>query len=153
MFDEILGLPSHPLIIHAAVVLTPLLAVLAAVYALAARTRPMLAWAVAPLAVIVPVAVFAARQSGEALLHGRFSSVDGQLGQRIAEHESFATPLLLGALALGLVSLGLVYVSRADRFPKPVGTALSALTVILAVVAGYYVLRAGHSGAVAVWGS
>src|SRR5690348_7977816 len=126
MFDEILGLPAHPLIIHAAVVLTPLLAVLAAVYALAARTRTALTWAVTVLAVIVPVAVFAARQSGEELEERNFSSAGGELGRRIAEHESFATPLLLAALALGAVSLGLVYVSRADgRFPRPVGTALS----------------------------
>ncbi|MEV7013910.1 DUF2231 domain-containing protein [Streptosporangium sp. NPDC051022] len=151
MFDEILGLPAHPLIIHAAVVLTPLLAVLAAVYALAARTRTALTWAVTVLAVIVPVAVFAARESGEELERD-FSSAGGELGRRIAEHESFATPLLLAALALGAVSLGLVYVSRAGRFPRPAGTALSALTVVLAAVACYYVLRAGHSGATAVWG-
>ncbi len=151
MFDEILGLPAHPLIIHAAVVLTPLLVVLASVYALVARTRPVLTWAVVALAVIVPVAVFAARESGEELEEKRFSSAGGQLGQSIAEHESFATPLLLAALALGMVSLGLVYLSRAGRFPRPVEVAVSGLTVVLAVVAGYYVLRAGHSGAVAVW--
>jgi steroid 5-alpha reductase family enzyme len=153
MFDEILGLPAHPLIIHAAVILTPLLAVLAVVYALVTRTRPVLTWAVTTLAVIVPVSVFAARQSGEALKDGRFSSVDGELGRRITDHSGFATPLMLGALALGVVSLGLVYVSRAGRFPRPVETALAALTVILALVAGYYVVRAGHSGAVTVWGS
>lgn len=153
MFDEILGLPAHPLIIHTAVLLTPLLAVLAAVYALAARTRAVLAWAVTTLAVIVPVAVFAARQSGEELKEKRFSSVDGQLGQRITEHESFATPLLLSALALGIVSLGLVHVFRAGRFPRPVEATVSALTVVLAVAVGYYVLRAGHTGATAVWGS
>ncbi|MEU1878149.1 hypothetical protein ABZ470_12595 [Streptosporangium sp. NPDC020072] len=155
MFDEILGLPAHPLIVHAAVVLTPLLVVLAAVYALAARTRAVLTWAVVGLAVISPVGVFAARQSGEELKRGRFSSASGELGQRVAEHESFATPLLLAVLALGVVSLGLVRLTRPGRSesaPKGVGTALRALTVVLAVVAGYYVVRAGHSGAVAVWG-
>ncbi|MGW3370129.1 DUF2231 domain-containing protein [Streptosporangium canum] len=153
MFDEILGLPAHPLIIHAAVVLTPLLAVLAAVYALAPRTRAVLHWAVTALAMAVPVAVLAARQSGEALKDKRFSSVDGPLGLRIAEHEGFATPLLLAALALGVLSLALVYISRAERYGRPVGRVVSALTVVAAVVAGYYVLRAGHSGAMAVWGS
>ncbi|GAA4235261.1 cytochrome c biogenesis protein CcdA [Streptosporangium album] len=153
MFDEILGLPAHPLIIHAAVVLTPLLVVLAVVHALAPRTRAVLHWAVAVLAVIVPVAVFAARESGEALKENQFASADGQLGARIAEHEEFATPLLLAALALGVVSLILVYVSRGDRFGSPVRMAVSALTVVVAVVTGYYVLRAGHTGAVAVWGN
>ncbi|MFJ2029703.1 hypothetical protein [Streptosporangium sp. NPDC087985] len=153
MFDEILGLPAHPLIIHAAVVLTPLLVILAAVHALAPRTRAVLHWAVAALAVIVPVAVFAARESGEALKVSRFASADGPLGARIAEHEEFATPLLLAAFALGAVSLILVYVSRGDRFGRPVRVAVSALTVVVAAVTGYYVLRAGHTGAGAVWGS
>ncbi|WP_433238941.1 DUF2231 domain-containing protein [Streptosporangium sp. CA-135522] len=152
MFDEILGLPAHPLIVHAAVVLTPLLVVLAIVYALARRTRAVLNWAVTALAVAVPVAVLAARQSGGALRDRRFSPVDGQLGRRIAEHEEFATPLLLAALVLGVVSLGLVYVSQAERFGRPAEVTVVVLTVAMAAVTGYYVLRAGHSGAVAVWG-
>ncbi|MGS2640036.1 DUF2231 domain-containing protein [Streptosporangium sp. LJ11] len=153
MFDEILGLPLHPLIVHAAVVLTPLLAVLAAAYALAPRTRPVLTWAVVGLAPVVPVSVFVARQSGEALEEGRFASVEGRLGERIAEHADLGTPLLLVTLALGAVSLALVHVTRGDRFGRPAGLAVSALTVILAAVALYYVIRSGHSGAVAVWGS
>ncbi|MEV8637418.1 hypothetical protein AB0395_37840 [Streptosporangium sp. NPDC051023] len=153
MFDEILGLPAHPLIIHATVILTPLLVVLATVYALVARTRAVLTWAVTVLALVVPVVVFTARESGEELVEERFSSAGGQLGQRIAEHESFATPLLLAGLALGAVSLGLVYASRAGRLPKPAEVALTVLTVLVAVVTGYYVVRAGHSGAVAVWGN
>lgn len=151
MFDEIFGLPAHPLIIHAAVVLTPLLAVLAAVYALVPRTRAVLTWAVTALAVAVPAAVFAARQSGEALKEGRFASVDAAFGRRIAEHEAFATPLLLASVALGLTSLGLVLLARGGRLAGVAGVAASALTVVLAVVAGYYVLRSGHTGATAVW--
>jgi hypothetical protein len=152
MFDEILGLPVHPLVVHAAVVLTPLLAVLAAVYALAPRTRPVLTWAVAGLAPVVPVSVLAARQSGEALKEGRFASAEGELGERIAEHAGLGTPLLLVTFALGAVASALVYVTRGDRFGRPVQLAVSALTVVLAVVALYYVVRTGHSGAVAVWG-
>ncbi|MEU8383637.1 hypothetical protein [Streptosporangium sp. NPDC048865] len=153
MFDEILGLPLHPLIVHAAVVLTPLLAVLAAVYALAPRTRPVLTWAVVGLAPVVPVSVLAARQSGEALEEGRFASIEGKLGERIAEHASFGTPMLLVAFALGLVAAALVYVTRGGRFGRTAELAVSALTVVLAVVSLYYVVRTGHSGAVAVWGN
>ncbi|WP_068924221.1 hypothetical protein [Planobispora rosea] len=151
MFEEFLGLPAHPLITHSAVVLIPLLAVLAAVYALAPRTRAATTWAVLGLAVVAPLATLAARQSGIAFKEGRFSSASGQLGERIAEHESFGTPLTLVVAGLGLAALGLVYVTRGDRFGRPVVLAASALTVVLAVAAGYYVARAGHSGAVAVW--
>ncbi|GAA0933182.1 DUF2231 domain-containing protein [Nonomuraea longicatena] len=148
MFEEILGLPAHPLIIHFAVVLTPLLCGVSVVYALARRWRPQLAWAVAGLAVAAPLAVLSARQSGLALKQARFSSAEGELGQRIATHESFAVPLLASTAALGLSSLLLVFAGGRN---KAAGIALSVLTVVLAGVAGYFVFRAGDSGARAVW--
>lgn len=159
MFDEILGLPAHPLIIHFAVVLTPLLVATAAAYALLPRWRPSMWWAVVLLALAAPVTVFAAKESGESLKQARFATAEGELGARVATHESFATPLLLSALGLGVSALLLVYATRPardsvgrDRFGRPVSVTLSAVTLVLAVVAGYYVFRAGDSGARAVWG-
>jgi hypothetical protein len=158
MFDEIMGLPAHPLIIHFAVVLTPLLVVVALGYALLARRRHLLAWAVVILSVAAPAAVFAAKESGESLRAARFASADGALDARIETHESFADPLLLSALGLGIVALVLVYATRPgrgsldDRFGRPATLVLSAVTVVLALVVGYYVFRAGDSGARAVWG-
>ncbi|PZG20790.1 DUF2231 domain-containing protein [Nonomuraea aridisoli] len=159
MFDEILGLPAHPLIIHFAVVLTPLLVGVAVVYALAPRWRANTAWALVLLSLAAPVAVFAARQSGESLKQARFGSAEGELAARISSHESFATPLLLSVLGLTVASLVLVYATSparasvgSDRFGRPVTLVLTALTVVLAVVAGYFVFQAGDSGARAVWG-
>jgi len=152
MFAEIAGLPLHPLVVHAAVVLTPLLAVLAAAYALVPRTRPALTWALVGLSPVVPVSVLVARESGEELEESRFASAGGRLGELIDEHEGFGTPLLLVTLALGAVSAALVHVTRRDRFGRTAESALSALTVVLAVAAIYYVVRSGHSGAAAVWG-
>ena len=84
----------------------------------------------------------------------RFSSVGGELGLRIAEHESFAVPLLLVDRWRSAWSRWGSSTSRAaDRFGRPVRLAVSGLTVVLAVVALYYVVRAGHSGATAAWGS
>lgn len=151
MFDQILGLPAHPLIIHAAVMLTPLLALLAVLYAAVPRFRPHLAWAVVALSLAAPGAVFAARQSGLSLKQARFATADGELGQRISTHESFANPLLYSVIGLGAASLLLVYVARSGKFGRPLALVLSALTVVLAAVAGYYVFRAGDSGARAVW--
>ncbi|MFG1755883.1 DUF2231 domain-containing protein [Streptosporangium sandarakinum] len=159
MFDEILGLPAHPLIVHAAVIAVPALAVLAAVYGLAPRTRPALGWAVAGLAVVAPIAAFAAKESGESLEHRNFASATGTLARRIAEHEEFADPLLIAALALGVLSLVLLHLVRRGRDSgegggggRAVTTSAAVLTAVVAVVAGYYAVRAGHSGAVAVWG-
>ncbi|GLX01956.1 DUF2231 domain-containing protein [Microtetraspora sp. NBRC 16547] len=147
MFDEILGLPVHPLLVHAAVVLTPLLALLSVAYAVLPRFRGKLDWMVVLTAVGAPVAVFVAKESGESFERSLF---EGRPSATVAAHESFATPLLISTAALGLVGLLLVFGAR--RWPKAVGTALSAASVVLAVVAGYYVVRAGHSGATAVWG-
>ncbi|SDL68675.1 DUF2231 domain-containing protein [Nonomuraea jiangxiensis] len=159
MFDEILGLPAHPLIIHFAVVLTPLLVVTAAAHALLPRRRPYVAWAVVLLSLAAPATVFAAKESGEELKEARFASADGTLGTRIATHESFATPLLLSVLGLAVAALLLVYATHPsrdsvgrDRFGRPVTMLLSGVTVVLAAVAAYYVFRAGDSGARAVWG-
>lgn len=159
MFDQILGLPAHPLIIHFAVVLTPLLVAVAVVYALVPRWRGSVAWALVLLALAGPVAVFAARQSGESLKEARFGTAEGELAARISAHESFATPLLLSVLGLTVASLLLVYATSPardsvgrDRFGRPVTLLLTVLTVALALVVAYFVFRAGDSGARAVWG-
>ena len=160
MFDQILGLPAHPLILHFAVVLTPLLVAAAAAYAVLPRRRAYVAWAVVLLSLAAPAAVFAAKESGESLKAARFASADGTLGARISTHQSYASPLLLSVLGLAVAALLLVYATSPardsigrDRFGRPVTLALSALTLVLAAVAGYYVFRAGDSGARAVWGA
>ncbi|WP_214327369.1 DUF2231 domain-containing protein [Nonomuraea sediminis] len=158
MFDQILGLPAHPLIIHFAVVLTPLLVAVDVAYALFARWRAFLAWAVVVLSVVAPGAVFVAKETGERLKQARFGSVDGVLAAKLDTHQSFANPLLLSAVGLGAAGLVLVYATKPsrgsmrDRFGRPATLALSAVTVVLAVVVGYYCFRAGDSGARAVWG-
>ncbi|MCC5579335.1 hypothetical protein IMZ11_27265 [Microtetraspora sp. AC03309] len=147
MFDEILGLPVHPLLVHAAVVLTPLLALLSVAHAALPRFRGKFDWMLVLTAVGAPVAVFVAKESGEAFERNLF---EGRTSPAVAAHESFANPLLISTAALGVVALLLVFGAR--KWPKAAGTVLSAASVVLAVVAGYYVVRAGHSGATAVWG-
>ncbi|WP_113699648.1 hypothetical protein [Nonomuraea lactucae] len=115
MFDQIMGLPAHPLMVHFAVVLTPLLALLTVAYALLPGRRPLLAWAVVLLSLASPAALFAAKQSGELLKEARFATAEGELGQAIATHESFASPLLLSAVGLGATALLLVYVTTPAR--------------------------------------
>lgn len=156
MFDEIFGLPAHPLIIHGAVVLTPLLAVLSIAYAVLPRFRSKLGWAVVLTALASPGAVFAAKESGEAFKARLFKD---QTPAVVTEHESFANPLLFATAGLAVAALLLVYITRPRREPDTAGGSagvvamiLSGATVVLAVVVGYYVVRSGHTGATAVWG-
>lgn len=160
MFDRVFGLPAHPLIVHAAVVVTPLLAALVIVYAALpllglSRWRPRLDWAVVLSALAAPGCVFAAKQSGEAFADLMF---DGSLPALVAEHERLATPLLLLTAGLAVAALLLVYLTR-NRGPagsaaaaKAAAVAVPVVAVGLALVVGYYVVRIGHSGATAVWG-
>jgi uncharacterized membrane protein len=152
MFDEVLGLPVHALVVHFAVVLTPLLVAVSVAYALVPRWRSATAWAVVLLALGAFASVFASWASGPRLLEARFATAEGPLADNIAAHAAFATPLLLAVLGLAAASLILVYASRGDRFGKAGTKVLSGVTVVLALAAAYYVFRTGDSGARAVWG-
>lgn len=157
MLDRIFGLPAHPLIVHAAVVLTPLLAALVIAYAVLpllrlSHLRNRLNWAVVLSALAAPVAVFAAKQSGETLSERMFR---GNMPAPVAEHERLAGPLMLLTVGLAVTALLLVRVTR----PRPAGPATGPAAVVVSVVAvafalaaGYFVVRLGHSGATAVWG-
>jgi hypothetical protein len=65
--SELFGLPAHPLIVHAAVVLLPLAAVATLVLAIIPRARRIYAPIVLGLAVVAALFVNLAEGSGESL--------------------------------------------------------------------------------------
>ncbi|MEV4459252.1 hypothetical protein ACWEQG_04590 [Microbispora sp. NPDC004025] len=154
MFDQVFGLPAHALIVHAAVIFAPLLAALSIAYAALPRLRHKLDWALVATAVVALGAVFAAEQSGEALEHRMFQ---GRPSAAIETHSGLAEVLVPVTALLTVVSLVMVWLTRARRAPRGAGSraglmVVSAAAVILAVVVGYYAVRTGHTGATAVWG-
>ena len=172
MFDEILGLPAHPLMVHAPVVLIPLTVLTAVVYGLVPPLRQRLGLLLVLFALAGAGTAYAATQSG-----ARFAEKLGGVTPVIAEHRDFGDMLRNLALLLALVALLLVVVDRArhrrrrlqfadDGSPHTYATArsggmlLGVVSVILTLgllgvagTAGYYVYQAGHSGAKMVWGS
>ena len=68
MFEEFMGIPAHPLLLHAAVVFVPLLALLTVGYALVPPIRPHTRWVLGLLAVGAPVAALLSKLSGDAFL-------------------------------------------------------------------------------------
>jgi uncharacterized membrane protein len=147
MFDTINGLPIHPLVVHAVVVLLPLsiLGVLALVIRPAWRARYGVLVAACTLVAtaLIPVAT----QSGESLeKHVGDPGQHAHLGDELLW---FAIPLLIVAVALVLVDRGVT-----DRVAKrPVaGAVVSVLAVLASVAAGIQVYRVGDSGARAAWG-
>lgn len=158
MFDQINGLPVHALVLHAAVVFVPLLAVGAIVYGLVPRWRSRTGWAVVLLAVAAPVTAFVARQSGEELFDRlKAQNSVSPAGQRIIEdHMGYGNLTFLFALILGVVSLVMVFATlrRPDhRLPRVADLGLAVVMVVLAALSGYYVFQTGDSGATAVWGT
>ncbi|GIF24348.1 putative membrane protein [Actinoplanes tereljensis] len=153
MFDQVNGLPVHALVLHAAVIFVPLLALGAIVYALVGKWRPKIEWAVVLLAVAAPASTFVAKESGEKLYDRLLGlGLSGKGKELLDEHMSFGSKTFLFSLALGVVSLVLVFLTRRGGLPKIAEWALAAVVVILAGLSAYYVFRTGDSGATAVWG-
>lgn len=154
MFDLVNGLPVHPLVVHAVVVLLPL----TVVGTLAIAFRPawratyghlVLAAAVASV-VLIPVAT----SSGEAL--------ERHVGDP-GEHAELGDQLIWFALPLLLLVAGLIYLDRTGRgdLRRPTAavaerttalTAVAALACVAALATTVQVYRVGDSGARAAWG-
>ena len=155
MFDQINGLPVHVLVLHAAVVFVPLLALGAIVYALVGPWRPKIGWAVLLLGIVAPICTFVAKESGEKLYDRLAPNMSANGKVILDDHMHFGTMTFWFTLALGLVSIVMVVLTRREKnsTPKAVQWVLAAAMVVLALIAGYYVYRTGDSGAKAVWGT
>jgi uncharacterized membrane protein len=150
MLSTVFGLPAHPLIVHAVVVLVPLAALSALLVAVwpAARDRyAPLALAVATLALIsVPLAT----HTGELLeSHVRPSPF-------VERHTEMADGLLPFVAVLWLALAVLVAArrfgaSREARWPRYVAGGAAVLAVAGAIASGVQVVRIGDSGSRAAW--
>lgn len=144
MFDTVLGLPVHVLVLHLTVVLVPVVALATVAVAFIGRIRSRGAWPVVALNVVSVVAVFVSIQSGQELQRRLPLSNTGL----IKTHADLGDAMLWFALALLAVSV-LVALTRDRR--GTVALATGALTVVVAVAATGWLVRVGHSGAEAVW--
>lgn len=171
MFDELFGLPAHPLMVHAPVVLIPLTVLVAVVYGLLPPVRHRIGWLLVLLALAGAGTAYGASESGV-----RFAAKKGGITPVIAEHQDFGEMLRNLAALLALVAIVLVIVDRArhrrrrlqfadDDSPhtyaraRSGGVLLSVVSLVLTLGllavaggAGYYAVRTGHSGAEMVWG-
>lgn len=151
MLDTIFGLPVHPLLVHATVVLVPLAAVVVALAALWPRFR---AWAG-----YLPLGV-----SALALLLVPLSTSSGEsLEERVPEtalverHAELAEGLLPWVIVLGVGALALLIVHLREKSStlEPLSRAILAGLMVLAVVGSVgsvvQVGRIGHAGAEASW--
>jgi glucan phosphoethanolaminetransferase (alkaline phosphatase superfamily) len=161
VFEEILGIPAHPLLVHGAVVFVPLLVVAAIAYAAVPFTRRYVWWAALALAVVAPGAAWAAKLSGQAFRDRlvRNGAKDPTFLADIDNHMNFGTWTAYLATILGVLTLLLVLVIAKRPVDGEVAaggstivTIVSAVVIVaVAVATGYYVFRAGDTGAHIVW--
>ncbi|MFI7608426.1 DUF2231 domain-containing protein [Micromonospora sp. NPDC049366] len=161
LFEEFMGIPAHPLVLHAAVVFVPLLALLTVGYALVAPIRPHTRWVLGLLAVGAPVAALLAKLSGDAFFDRLLSGnrVSPEYVPRLEAHQQLGNLTLYATLGLAVVALALVVLvaprsAGADDDavrPAALTVPLRVLSIVAAGVAVYYVVRTGDSGAKAVW--
>lgn len=154
---EINGVPLHPLVVHAVVVLGPLAGLTGLAYAFVPKWRWLLRWPLVALALVVAVSTVVAAQAGESLLDSR-----PELEPLVEDHEewgellrtwslSFVVDALLAAWALGGTSA--LASGRGARESKGViGWIAMALLVVGSIGLLVLVFLAGDSGAQAVWG-
>ena len=162
------GLPLHPLIVHAVVVLLPMAALGSVLIAVWPAVRPRWAWPVVVLTAIAVVTIPLATSTGEGLEHNLprtpALALHAELGDQLLV---FAAPLLVCVFALAFLDRrrrGGVTPARAagpGTVAAPVAASrrtsigvvvLAVLTVALSVVCAVQVFRIGDSGARAVWG-
>jgi uncharacterized membrane protein len=148
--DELFGLPAHPLVVHAAVVLLPLAAVVTVVCAAVPRARKYYGPVALGLALMAVVAVGLAQGSGESLQE----RVDETA--LVAEHTQQGERVLPWAVAV-LVSAGAVTALpwlerwRPSLPAKQITIAMLVVAVVAGVGATWTVMEVGHSGAKATW--
>jgi len=164
VFDLVAGLPWHVLVVHAVVVVAPIAALGAIVYAASERTRAWLSWPLVVSAAIVLIAAIVANDSGEALQQRVEASA--QAGRTTAEELALVTEhveigsvtaVVAAAFAIGAL-LCVLWLLPARRTAVLAGFArglfplivrIAMILVGLAVIVS--VVWAGHSGAAAVW--
>jgi hypothetical protein len=145
--ETINGLPAHVLLVHALVVLLPLAAlavVLHAAWPTAARRLGI----VTPLLCLVALVLVPITTDAGEHLEGSL----GGGGPLVARHAGLADQVLPWALALAVVGAGQWVIGRWSPVGLAVRVPVGVLSVAVAVIATVVLVRAGDSGAQAVWG-
>jgi hypothetical protein len=150
MFSTIFGLPTHPLVVHAVVVLVPLSALFGLVVAVWPTARARYAPLALGFATLALISIPIATNTGEHL------EKMVQPSAFVERHTEMADGLLpfMALLWLALVVLvGVRWlgVSRNVRWSRYLTGGAAVLIVAGAVASGVQVARIGDSGARAAW--
>jgi hypothetical protein len=157
MFERFGDLPLHVLVIHLTVLLLPVAALTAIVYALVPKWRWLLRWPTLVLGVASLVCAFVAKESGEA-----FVAAIPQLQPLVKIHQDRGDLLFWFVLVFAVVAVAAFLLltgpsalasgkgARATR-SRPLELLTSAAIVVIGVLVIVQTIRTGDAGAKAVW--
>ncbi len=144
---EINGLPLHPLVVHAAVVFTPIACVTALLYLLP-KLREHLRWPVAMLALLSVLLIWVAFLTGGDLRDDRFAAASGAFAAQLDEHEELANNLRWAVSGFGLVAVVTAWLHSRQGAVRVLLMVLLATGAIATLV---YVVLTGEAGSKAVY--
>lgn len=148
---EIMGLPLHPLVVHAVVVLVPLAALGGIVISAWTAARKRYGWLTVAFAAAAAGSTLVAQEAGES-----FAATFTRKTEAMETHMALGGTLLVWVIILFFGTVAVMLAQRMIDQQNPRGrVALIAggvITAISAVVSIVQVIRIGHSGATAVWG-
>ena len=149
MFDTVFGLPVHPLVVHATVVLVPAAAVAVTLAALWPAFRRRAGVVPLALSLVALVLVPLSTQSGEALERRVDHSAT------LERHTQLADGLLPWVALLVVAAAALYWHHRRSSggatVPRLLVVAGIALGLVGAAGTTFQVIRIGHTGAQAAW--
>lgn len=152
MPETVLGLPLHPLVVHATVVLVPLTALVLLLAVLVPRFRAWAGWLPLGLAVVSTALAPISTSSGE--------NLEERIGESplIERHAELGEMLIWWCLGMLAVALALTVVQRrttrsTTEPPKGLAVALAVAGLVASVGTMVQVALIGHSGAESAWGS
>ena len=148
MFDTILGLPVHMLVIHVVVVLVPLGALGVIGMAVYPPWRERFGLAVLGILTVALISVPVATRSGYALKHR--IHVSGIIAKQVQHHQNMGKLVIYPTIALWVLAVALFLLDRRGRTGRPI-MIVAVLAVLAAGAATAQVTITGHLGSTAVW--
>jgi hypothetical protein len=151
--ETLFGLPAHPLVVHAAVVLVPLAALGTIAIALWGAARRRIGWIVVGLGVGAFVFALLAQGSGESLEERVEES------ELVEEHAELGDSMPWFALPIAVTAAGVMVLDRrrqrddvdAPSWLGPAVIVVAVAAVASSVVGTVRIAQVGHSGARATW--
>ncbi len=159
IFDTFFGVPTHPLAVHAPIVLIPIIAVAAVVGLFGTSWRDRSTVPLAALSVVMVALLFFAKESGEALEESGDVLGDVERHTELAE-QTFTLSIVWMVLAV-LAGAAFLFARRrtasslssaaATEGTNRIVLGLNVLATIAVVVTTIWLVRTGHAGAESRW--